>query len=120
MSAHPYRLRHPSKRMAWLGAVVLLLAGAPASGRVDPLLDDNAGYHAPVPLGLPKPHQPLDPAAVRLGKRLFFDPRLSADASVSCATCHAPRATRGIYPERCGKASGDWWSSAAPQRPQPV
>lgn len=91
MSAHPYRLRHPSKRMAWLGAVVLLLAGAPASGRVDPLLDDNAGYHAPVPLGLPKPHQPLDPAAVRLGKRLFFDPRLSADASVSCATCHAPR-----------------------------
>jgi len=27
---------------------------------------------------------------VALGRRLFFDPRLSADQKVSCATCHAP------------------------------
>ena len=25
-----------------------------------------------------------------LGKRLFFDPRLSGDAAISCATCHIP------------------------------
>jgi len=25
-----------------------------------------------------------------LGKRLFFDPRLSGDAAISCATCHQP------------------------------
>ena len=30
------------------------------------------------------------PALVRLGQALFFDPRLSADASTSCATCHQP------------------------------
>lgn len=27
---------------------------------------------------------------IELGRQLFFDPRLSADASVSCATCHEP------------------------------
>ena len=31
-----------------------------------------------------------DAALARLGKRLFFDPRLSGDATLSCATCHQP------------------------------
>jgi cytochrome c peroxidase len=30
------------------------------------------------------------PARVELGKALFFDPRLSGNATVSCATCHNP------------------------------
>lgn len=30
------------------------------------------------------------PAAAALGQRLFFDARLSADGTVSCATCHQP------------------------------
>jgi len=30
------------------------------------------------------------PAAIVLGERLFFEPRLSAKSSVSCATCHVP------------------------------
>lgn len=32
----------------------------------------------------------LTPAKVELGRQLFFDQRLSADGSVSCATCHDP------------------------------
>lgn len=31
-----------------------------------------------------------DPAAVALGRQLFFDRRLSANGQVSCATCHVP------------------------------
>lgn len=31
-----------------------------------------------------------DPAAAALGRALFFEPRLSADGTVSCATCHRP------------------------------
>ncbi len=31
-----------------------------------------------------------DERAARLGQRLFFDPRLSANGAVSCATCHRP------------------------------
>jgi cytochrome c peroxidase len=33
---------------------------------------------------------PLTPAKVRLGRRLFFDPILSGDRTVACATCHDP------------------------------
>lgn len=33
---------------------------------------------------------PTSPAKVALGKRLFFDPRLSGDGKQSCATCHIP------------------------------
>ncbi len=29
-------------------------------------------------------------AAIDLGKRLFFDPRISANGEISCATCHDP------------------------------
>ncbi|MEO8595832.1 MAG: cytochrome c peroxidase [Candidatus Solibacter sp.] len=47
-----------------------------------------------VPLGLPAFSWPKDnpysPAKVELGRVLYFDRRLSADESTSCATCHAP------------------------------
>ena len=33
---------------------------------------------------------PSTPAKTALGERLFFDPILSRDGSVSCATCHVP------------------------------
>lgn len=46
------------------------------------------------PLGLP-PADPTNavadqPQAAELGQVLFFDPRLSRDLTVSCATCHIP------------------------------
>jgi len=31
-----------------------------------------------------------DPRAAKLGQRIFFDPRFSANGKVSCATCHQP------------------------------
>ncbi|HZY90256.1 MAG TPA: cytochrome c peroxidase [Gemmataceae bacterium] len=48
-----------------------------------------------IPLGLPAARpvpkdNPLTEAKVRLGRRLFFDPLLSGDGSVSCASCHRP------------------------------
>lgn len=33
---------------------------------------------------------PTTPARVELGKKLFFDPRLSGDNKMSCANCHMP------------------------------
>jgi cytochrome c peroxidase len=35
-------------------------------------------------------NKPLDPKKVALGKMLFFDPRLSGNGTMSCATCHNP------------------------------
>lgn len=48
-----------------------------------------------IPLGLdlylPVPEDnPLTAEKIELGRRLFFDRRLSRDGSVSCATCHDP------------------------------
>ncbi len=34
---------------------------------------------------------PMSKDKVELGRTLFFDPRLSVDNSVSCATCHSPQ-----------------------------
>ncbi|TWT57625.1 Cytochrome c551 peroxidase precursor [Thalassoglobus neptunius] len=33
---------------------------------------------------------PLTQAKIELGRQLYFDPRLSADTTISCATCHHP------------------------------
>ena len=33
---------------------------------------------------------PLTRAKIELGRQLYFDPRLSSDASISCASCHDP------------------------------
>ncbi|MFZ5961394.1 cytochrome-c peroxidase [Thalassococcus sp. BH17M4-6] len=45
---------------------------------------------------LPKPvtdadYRPVDEAAARLGQLLFYDPILSGNKEVACATCHHPR-----------------------------
>src|SRR5450432_3103255 len=43
-----------------------------------------AGFPAPrVPAG-----NPMSPAKVALGRRLFYDPRLSGNATQSCSSCH--------------------------------
>jgi cytochrome c peroxidase len=33
---------------------------------------------------------PLTRAKIELGRQLYFDPRLSSDTTISCASCHAP------------------------------
>jgi cytochrome c peroxidase len=47
-----------------------------------------------IPVGLPArdvpKDNPLTEARVALGRRLFFDPILSADNTVACASCHRP------------------------------
>ncbi|BCO19850.1 cytochrome-c peroxidase [Alteromonas sp. KC3] len=44
-----------------------------------------------LPENVPTPKDnPLTPAKVELGKMLFFDPRLSGDGNMSCASCHSP------------------------------
>lgn len=43
----------------------------------------------PLPAQPPIPaHNPMSAAKVELGRQLFFDPRLSLDGTVSCASCH--------------------------------
>jgi len=45
---------------------------------------------APLPPPPSPPGNPTTPEKVELGKKLFFDRRLSGDGTMSCATCHDP------------------------------
>jgi cytochrome c peroxidase len=70
---------NPQRRTAALCAVLitaaLILTGLRAAARL--------GSGAPAP--------PVDDRAIAaLGKRIFFDPSLSASGRISCATCHSP------------------------------
>ena len=53
-------------------------------------------YEIAVPTGLPPvasvipASNPMTKGKVELGKQLYFDPRVSLDGTVSCATCHDP------------------------------
>jgi cytochrome c peroxidase len=70
-----------------LGALLLLgVRGGLASNTVAPVPEPYTSE-----LTAPGADAPAwTPAMAALGKRLFYDQRLSRDASVSCATCHDP------------------------------
>ncbi len=83
-----------------------LTAGVPGSGEItldeiDAWLADTKNHvvlEPELPLGLSQgagqiqgiAKNPLTRAKIELGRQLFFDPRLSADSTISCATCHNP------------------------------
>ncbi len=96
--------RTSSNRLAVVGLVVLACATAAiliwkpdpgakqraalADGRLKKILSLS-----PVPSPPPDPSNQFadDPRAIALGHRLFFDPKLSSNGEVSCATCHQPQ-----------------------------
>jgi len=109
-----------TSRVAWglllvaaaSGAVLALGCGGPVPGPVsEEQAPEAAGTAPPVPkmgplaagrslrqVGLPAElaraavpaDNPQTPEKIALGQKLFFDPRLSADGTVACATCHDP------------------------------
>jgi cytochrome c peroxidase len=89
------RVRHLYPALL-LAATVALAAGC--RGDAGPPLEwELANPLAPIPAGplgtdidLTALPVPPTPERVRLGRWLFYDTRLSADGSVSCATCHRP------------------------------
>jgi cytochrome c peroxidase len=82
--------------MRWLSAIVvmglLVLSSCRKETGKEPLVDTP--FALKLPPGFPMPavpaDNPLTQASVELGKALFFDPRLSRDGTVSCASCHLP------------------------------
>lgn len=68
--------------------------GAPADASVaaGPDAQVSGAYPWPLPPGFPVPVVPLDnpttPEKVELGRRLFYDKRLSRNGTQSCGTCH--------------------------------
>ncbi len=78
---------------AWFGGMacgLLSLVGCVADQGDSPI--DSLTYPLEIPAGFPQMPIPADNYLtvdrVALGKKLFFDPILSRDGSVSCGSCH--------------------------------
>ena len=78
-------------------AAALLLPGA-STGATDSRTAASvvpAAYTWELPRGFPRPavpgDNPMSEAKVALGRRLFFEPRLSVNGRYSCASCHDPQ-----------------------------
>ncbi|EDP73719.1 cytochrome-c peroxidase [Hydrogenivirga sp. 128-5-R1-1] len=53
------------------------------------LLKQAKLYFKPLPKEIPAPaYNPTTPEKIQLGKKLYFDPRLSLSGVISCNTCH--------------------------------
>ena len=67
------------------------IAGALAAACVAPLTPDAAQSVGPLPEVVPHPDDnPTSAEKVALGRMLFWDPILSGERDVACATCHHP------------------------------
>jgi cytochrome c peroxidase len=90
-----------------------LTAGVPGTGALTPsdvkTYLSNPANHSVLSVELPDglaagkeaiyipENNPLTRAKVELGRQLYFDRRLSKDATVSCADCHSPSAGYGAH-----------------------
>jgi cytochrome c peroxidase len=88
---------------ALVAGIMLLAAGcgptaskAPEVASAPPARPVGPAIQIPAPLGLPAvplpESNPPTAETIALGRKLFFDVRLSHDNTVSCASCHAPAA----------------------------
>ena len=82
-----------------LSVIFLLALLAPFAALADDSGDSPGADEMKTPLGIPNDvwtyfipkDSPLTREKVELGRKLFFDTRLSANGKVSCATCHDPK-----------------------------
>lgn len=77
-----------------LCATAPVQAGEDAAAFASPLAQPRSMRQVGLPQAATQAAIPADnpqtPEKVALGQRLFFDPRLSADGTISCSTCHDP------------------------------
>lgn len=91
-------------------AVVIVSCGIREQKDIGP-----TAYHLSIPEGFPEmdipEDNPMTIEAVALGKRMFFDPIMSHDYTVSCASCHLPEyafadtvaVSDGVHEDRPGR-----------------
>src|SRR5688572_9087767 len=92
-------MRYQSRRLIVVAAATMIASWSGATDDRGALLDFSEQerrailQHGPWPQPWsPDPSNRVSgkPEAIALGERLFFDARLSANGSVSCASCHTP------------------------------
>jgi cytochrome c peroxidase len=88
---------HSRKALFIIIALAIIASGLLLYGREQSgpgLLPLGKPIQIKAPLGLPPvpipPDNPPTAETIALGRRLYYDPILSSDNTVSCATCHSP------------------------------
>ena len=71
-------------------ALLGVVAPAAAAESEAERLKQAQGLFQPLPQDMATPEAPITLQRVDLGRLLFFDPRLTVDADVSCSSCHQP------------------------------
>ena len=66
---------------------ILLFIEVSLAGDVQ-LLNEAKKYFQPLPKIFPSDNNPLTKAKIKLGKILFYEPRVSIDGATSCSKCH--------------------------------
>ncbi|MHB8453923.1 MAG: cytochrome-c peroxidase [Acidiferrobacterales bacterium] len=86
-----YSLGLPSVVASGL-ALVFGICATPviAAGTEQSLLKQARQIFKPLPDNMATREFPVSAARVKLGRMLFFDPRMSLDGTVSCSKCHQP------------------------------
>jgi cytochrome c peroxidase len=83
-------------RWSLLAITVFLASVLVAQEKTEVDSEADSSELTPLPKTVQAPKDnPTTPAKVELGKLLFFDPRLSGDNKMSCATCHIPNKAYG-------------------------
>jgi cytochrome c peroxidase len=88
--------RTSAVKLAVIGVLAVL---TPALVRASDSAAGSSTIEIKMPLGIPidlwtyfvPNDNPITAAKVELGRKLFFDARLSADGKISCASCHDPK-----------------------------
>ena len=106
------------KALSSLASITLLVSAASVQAADDIPYVFQSGHASLKEWLLPKkaPYPPENeptPERVTLGKKLFFDPRLSGDGNMSCGSCHNPalgwsdglRTAKGVKSTVLGRAS---------------
>ncbi|HLO43134.1 MAG TPA: cytochrome c peroxidase [Leadbetterella sp.] len=79
------------KSLILIGLVFLFTFGCKKSNEKEQTVEESEDITAALPLEIPFPKDnPITKEKAELGKLLFFDPILSGNKDVACATCHHP------------------------------
>jgi cytochrome c peroxidase len=84
------------KIIAALSSSIIIIGLTSAFSLQDKEPTNEHGVPFIIPEGWPEPsydfeHNPLSKEGIQLGRELFYDPLLSIDSTISCASCHLSR-----------------------------
>ncbi|HUR38873.1 MAG TPA: cytochrome c peroxidase [Planctomycetota bacterium] len=78
------------KFLGLLACYIAIFCSLPADAQERKEARDLPAFLGPLPRPVEPKENPSTPAKVELGRMLYWDPRVSGNGTISCATCHNP------------------------------